>query len=93
MSMSFWKSRPKLNVTIFFQALLCFLFGGSLYQYLFIKSLDLTTATFATAMTNLIPAVTFIMAISFEYSTSHYSNLISLLYGNLLSGNGRFIVI
>ncbi|KAK1566536.1 hypothetical protein Q3G72_001182 [Acer saccharum] len=58
-------SRPKLTWTILFQAFLCGLFGGSLAQNLYLKSLSLTSATFASAIANLIPAVTFIMSISF----------------------------
>ncbi|XP_050208915.1 WAT1-related protein At1g68170-like [Mercurialis annua] len=60
------KSRPKLTWTIIFQAFLCGFFGGSLTQNLYAESLVLTSATFASAMTNLIPAVTFILAVSFR---------------------------
>ncbi|EEF27752.1 WAT1-related protein At1g25270 [Ricinus communis] len=59
------KSRPRLTWTILFQAFLCGFFGGSLTQNLYAESLVLTSATFASAMTNLIPAVTFVLAISF----------------------------
>ncbi|KAF2299603.1 hypothetical protein GH714_038397 [Hevea brasiliensis] len=58
-------NRPKLTWTVLFQAFLCGLFGGSLSQNLYVESLALTSATFATAMFNLVPAVTFILAISF----------------------------
>ncbi|KAK2664067.1 hypothetical protein Ddye_002641 [Dipteronia dyeriana] len=58
-------SRPKLTWTILFQAFLCGLFGGSLAQNLYLKSLSLTSATFASAIANLIPAITFIMSVSF----------------------------
>ncbi|PIA47737.1 hypothetical protein AQUCO_01400383v1 [Aquilegia coerulea] len=59
------KSRPKLTWMILFQAFLCGLFGGSLAQNLYVMSLNLTSATFATAMNNLIPAITFTMAVTF----------------------------
>ncbi|XP_012073027.1 WAT1-related protein At1g25270 isoform X2 [Jatropha curcas] len=59
------KNRPKLTWTVLFQAFLCGLFGGSLSQNMYLKSLVLTSATFASAMFNLVPAVTFILAISF----------------------------
>ncbi|XP_044491136.1 WAT1-related protein At1g25270-like isoform X2 [Mangifera indica] len=59
------KGRPKINLMIIFQAFLCSLFGGSLYIYLYLKSMDLTSLTFVTAMTNLSPAVTFVLALSF----------------------------
>ncbi|KAM7478927.1 hypothetical protein LguiA_027140 [Lonicera macranthoides] len=60
------KSRPKLTWTVFFQAFLCGLLGGSLAQNIFVESLVLTSSTFTTAMTNLTPAITFLMAISFR---------------------------
>lgn len=36
-------------------------------QNLYAESLALTSATFAAAMTNLIPAITFVLAILFRY--------------------------
>ncbi|XP_042939600.1 WAT1-related protein At1g68170-like [Carya illinoinensis] len=59
------ESRPKLTRMVLFQSFLCGLFGGSLYHNLYIKTLALTSATFASAMTNLVPAITFILAVSF----------------------------
>ncbi|KAF6163661.1 hypothetical protein GIB67_036121 [Kingdonia uniflora] len=56
--------RPKLTWMVVFQAFLCGLFGGTLVQNLYVASLHLTSATFASAMCNLIPAVTFIMAMA-----------------------------
>ncbi|CAL5434451.1 unnamed protein product [Camellia sinensis] len=40
--------------------------SGAMAQNLYAQSLVLTSATFATAMTNLVPALTFILAISFR---------------------------
>ncbi|KAH9686087.1 WAT1-related protein [Citrus sinensis] len=51
-------------VPILFQAFLCGLFGGSLSQNLYLESLVLTSATFASAMANLVPAITFVLSIS-----------------------------
>ncbi|XP_039015406.1 WAT1-related protein At1g68170-like [Hibiscus syriacus] len=58
------RKRPKMTWTIFFQASLCALLGGSLAQNLYIESLALTSATFVCAMVNVTPAVTFIIAIT-----------------------------
>lgn len=58
------KKRAKMTWTILFQSFLCGLFGGSLAQNFYLQALTLTSATFASAMANLIPAVTFIMAVS-----------------------------
>ncbi|XP_023895506.1 WAT1-related protein At1g68170 [Quercus suber] len=59
------KSRPKLTWAVLFQSFLCGLFGGSLAQNLYIEGLALTSATFASAIANLVPAVTFILAVPF----------------------------
>lgn len=58
------KKRTKMTWTILFQSFLCGLFGGSLAQNFYLEAMALTSATFAAAMANLIPAVTFIMAVS-----------------------------
>ncbi|MBA0607706.1 hypothetical protein Godav_019973 [Gossypium davidsonii] len=57
------RERPKLTWTILLQAFLCALLGGTLSQNLYIESMALTSATFVSAMANLTPAITFIMAI------------------------------
>ncbi|KAL4318340.1 hypothetical protein GQ457_18G019190 [Hibiscus cannabinus] len=58
------RKRPKLTWTILLQAFLCALLGGSLSQNMYIESLALTSATFVCAMSNLTPAITFIVAIT-----------------------------
>ncbi|KAJ0943004.1 putative EamA domain-containing protein [Helianthus annuus] len=59
------KKRPKLTWKILLQAFCCGLFGGSLAQNFYIKALCMTSATFAAATTNLIPALTFVLAVCF----------------------------
>ncbi|XP_042495308.1 WAT1-related protein At1g68170-like [Macadamia integrifolia] len=56
-------SRPKLTWMVTFQAFLCGLFGGTMSQNFYLSSLKLTSATFSAAMLNLIPAITYIMAV------------------------------
>ncbi|KAG8368735.1 hypothetical protein BUALT_Bualt15G0076900 [Buddleja alternifolia] len=68
------KKRPKLTWTIVFYGFFCGLFGGSLGQNLYLKSLVLTSATFTSAMTNLIPAITFIIAISLRLERLGWSS-------------------
>ncbi|XP_061337172.1 WAT1-related protein At1g68170-like [Gastrolobium bilobum] len=58
------KKRPKLTWRVLFMAFFCGLFGGSLFQNLFYEALALTSATFVSAIYNLVPAITFILAIS-----------------------------
>ncbi|XP_075487989.1 WAT1-related protein At1g68170-like isoform X1 [Primulina tabacum] len=60
------KNRPKLTRKIAFQTFFSALFGGSMAQNLYAESLALTTVTFVAAMSNLIPAVTFVLAILFR---------------------------
>ncbi|CAI9098501.1 OLC1v1035163C1 [Oldenlandia corymbosa var. corymbosa] len=57
------KKRPKLTWKVLFYAFLSGLFGGALGQNLFIESLALTSATFISAMNNLVPATTFLVAV------------------------------
>ncbi|XP_061373167.1 WAT1-related protein At1g68170-like [Gastrolobium bilobum] len=58
------KSLQQLTGKVLFYALLCGLFGGCLQNNLYVKSLALVTATYTTTMLNLIPAVTYILAVS-----------------------------
>ncbi|KAK7852285.1 wat1-related protein [Quercus suber] len=58
------KTRPKLTWVVMFKAFLCGLFGGTLNQNLYFESFAFTSATVAVAMSNLNPAITFVLAIS-----------------------------
>ncbi|GLT41955.1 hypothetical protein SLA2020_159800 [Shorea laevis] len=60
------RERPKLTWTVLLQAFLCGLLGGSLSQNLYLESMALTSATFASAIYNLVPAVTFVLAVAFR---------------------------
>ncbi|KAI4318782.1 hypothetical protein MLD38_032449 [Melastoma candidum] len=59
------KIRPRLTPKVLIQSFFCGLFGGSLGQGLYLESLALTSATYASAMLNLIPSVTFVLAVLF----------------------------
>ncbi|KAI4299037.1 hypothetical protein L6164_032532 [Bauhinia variegata] len=65
-------NRPKLSWRVLFMAFLCGLFGGSLFQNLFFEAVALTSATFASAIYNLIPSITFIMAICCGYEKLNF---------------------
>ncbi|XAR53098.1 hypothetical protein NMG60_11021500 [Bertholletia excelsa] len=60
------KTRPKLTSVVAFQAFLSGLLNGSMSYNLYAESLVLTSATFAAAMANLIPAITFALAVTFK---------------------------
>ncbi|XP_010911986.1 WAT1-related protein At1g25270 isoform X2 [Elaeis guineensis] len=81
------KSRPKITWKVLMLASLCGLFGGSLAQNLYVSSMKLTSATFASAMTNLIPAITFILAVLFRleslgiHSLSGQAKVLGTIFG------------
>ncbi|CAJ2678022.1 unnamed protein product [Trifolium pratense] len=58
------KKRQKITWKVLFLAFLCGLFGGSLFLNLYSVGLALTSATFMLCISNLVPGITFIMAIS-----------------------------
>uniref|UniRef100_A0A7N0TWT7 EamA domain-containing protein n=1 Tax=Kalanchoe fedtschenkoi TaxID=63787 RepID=A0A7N0TWT7_KALFE len=60
------KNRPKLTPMIVLQGFLCGLFSGTLNQFLYFGCLVATSATFASAIGNLAPAATFILALIFR---------------------------
>ncbi|KAK9286181.1 hypothetical protein L1049_014564 [Liquidambar formosana] len=88
------KSRPKLTWVVLFQAFLCGLFGGSLVQNLYVESLALTSATFTAAMTNLIPAITFILAVSFGMERLGFGTLAgkAKVLGTLMGIGGAMLL-
>ncbi|RLM73335.1 WAT1-related protein [Panicum miliaceum] len=61
------KNRTELTGRVLVLSFVCGLTGGSVAQNLYIAGMKLTSATFATATTNLLPAVTFILALLFRY--------------------------
>ncbi|XP_024026193.1 WAT1-related protein At1g25270 [Morus notabilis] len=88
------KSRRKLTWTILFQAFLCGLFGASLPQNLYLESLVLTSATLASAMTNLIPAITFFLAVIFRLEKLNFGTPggKAKVLGSLLGVGGALIL-
>ncbi|KAK4267479.1 hypothetical protein QN277_024255 [Acacia crassicarpa] len=59
------KSKPKITGKVLLQAFMCGLFGASLQQNLFVQAVSLAGATYATAMYNLVPGATFVLALCF----------------------------
>ncbi|XP_028756075.1 WAT1-related protein At1g25270-like [Neltuma alba] len=59
------KSKPRITGKVLLQAFMCGLFGASLQQNLFVQAVDLAGATYATAMYNLVPGATFVLAVCF----------------------------
>lgn len=59
------KSRPALTFRVFCEIFFSALFGLTLNQNFYYAALRYTSATFACALSNMLPAVTFLMAIPF----------------------------
>lgn len=59
------KSRPVLTFRVFAEIFLSALFGSTLNQNFYYAALGYTSPTFACALSNMVPAVTFLMAIPF----------------------------
>ncbi|BFG37880.1 hypothetical protein CerSpe_241530 [Prunus speciosa] len=59
-------SITKFTWMVLLKGFFCGLFGGSLSTNLYIESLSLTSPTYTVAMLNLVPAITFILAVIFR---------------------------
>ncbi|CAB4280346.1 unnamed protein product [Prunus armeniaca] len=62
-------SRPKLTLRILFFLFLSAIVGTSITQYFFLLGIQYTSATFACAFINMVPMITFIMALPFGLET------------------------
>ncbi|KAJ0718737.1 putative EamA domain-containing protein [Helianthus annuus] len=72
------KVRPKMTISIFLKILLMGLLEPVIDQNLYFAGMKLTTATFAAAMCNIVPAITFVMAWILRYFFAY--QLVLLLY-------------
>ncbi|XP_077247468.1 WAT1-related protein At4g01440-like [Tasmannia lanceolata] len=68
------KSRPKLTVGIFWQLFFSAMLGATLTQYFFLLGIGYTSATFSCAFINVVPVVTFIMALPLRLETVNLKN-------------------
>ncbi|XP_021862634.1 WAT1-related protein At1g68170 [Spinacia oleracea] len=86
--------KPKLTWTVIGQAFLCGLLGGSLLLTLLMESLVLTTVTFVAAMSNLLPPITFILAVCFRLESVSLKKLpaIAKVLGSLLGMAGAMLM-
>nr|XP_048326939.1 WAT1-related protein At3g30340-like isoform X1 [Ziziphus jujuba var. spinosa] len=63
------KNRPKLTFRILCYLFLSAILGASLTQYFFLLGIQNTSATFACAFVNMVPMLTFLMALPFGMET------------------------
>ncbi|RVW99359.1 WAT1-related protein [Vitis vinifera] len=68
------KSRPKLTFRILCHIFASALLGATLTQYFFLLGLKYTSATFSCAFINLVPAITFILALVFKLEKVNLGN-------------------
>ncbi|KAI9087236.1 hypothetical protein K1719_030871 [Acacia pycnantha] len=86
--------RPKMTWSILFQASLCGLFGGVMSQNFYLEALALTSTTFASAMANLTPAVTFLMAVFFRLESLNLRTVAGKgkIVGTIIAISGAMIL-
>ncbi|XP_058077382.1 WAT1-related protein At1g09380 [Magnolia sinica] len=67
----FWERKTRLKITrsILFQIFLCSIFGSTMNQCLYFLGLKYSTPTITCALSNLLPAITFVMAVPFRMET------------------------
>jgi drug/metabolite transporter (DMT)-like permease len=69
------KVRPKMTWSIFFQIFILALLGPVIDQNFYYAGLKFTGPTFACAMSNILPAMTFVMAVIFRFVLHHVRSL------------------
>jgi drug/metabolite transporter (DMT)-like permease len=65
------KVRPRMTPWVFLQIFVLALLGPVIDQNFYYAGLKFTSPTFSCAMSNMLPAMTFIMAVLFRYASSH----------------------
>ncbi|XP_057831648.2 WAT1-related protein At5g07050 [Cryptomeria japonica] len=83
-------TRPKLTMRIFSEIFISSLLGIQLSQNFYYEGLKYTTATVSTALINLVPAMTFIMAIVFRMESLNIRSLTgqAKIVGTLIGVSG-----
>ncbi|CAL4893187.1 unnamed protein product [Urochloa decumbens] len=86
--------RTKLTWRVLVLSFMCGLIGGSLAQNLYLAGMQLTSTTFASATTNLVPAVTFVLALAFRHErlAIHHPSGQAKLAGTLLGVGGAMLL-
>ncbi|KAH7676354.1 WAT1-related protein [Dioscorea alata] len=63
------KTQMKITTSVLFQIFLCSLFGATINQLLYFIGLKYSSPTIASALSNMLPAITFVMAVPFRMET------------------------
>ncbi|KAJ0086128.1 hypothetical protein Patl1_08389 [Pistacia atlantica] len=88
------KIRPKLTLSVFWRILILGFLEPVLDQNLYYLGMKYTSATFASATVNVLPAITFIMAIIFRLETVNAKKLHSLakVIGTVITVSGAMVM-
>ncbi|XP_027090879.1 WAT1-related protein At4g08300 isoform X1 [Coffea arabica] len=88
------KIRPKLTLRVFLKIMALGLLEPVLDQNLYYVGMKSTSATFASAFVNVLPAVTFIMAIAFRLETVNLKKIHSLakVIGTAITVSGAMVM-
>ncbi|CAL4900361.1 unnamed protein product [Urochloa decumbens] len=88
------RKRTKLTWRVLVLSFMCGLIGGSLAQNLYLAGMQLTSTTFASATTNLVPAVTFVLALAFRHErlAIHHPSGQAKLAGTFLGVGGATLL-
>ncbi|KAF3654082.1 WAT1-related protein [Capsicum annuum] len=83
-------NRPKLTPQILCSLFLSAIVGASLTQYLFLLGMEYTSATFSCAFLNMVPVITFLMALPFGLETINikHGSGIAKAFGTLICVGG-----
>ncbi|KAJ1273581.1 hypothetical protein BS78_06G292700 [Paspalum vaginatum] len=88
------RNRTKVTWKVLGLSFVCGLAGGSVAQNLYISGMKVTSATFASATTNLLPAITFVLALIFrlEKLAIHTLSGQAKVAGTLLGVGGAMLL-
>ncbi|GAV84117.1 EamA domain-containing protein [Cephalotus follicularis] len=88
------KIRPKLTLPIFLRIMLLAFLEPVLDQNLYYMGLKSTSATFASAIVNVLPAITFILALIFRLETINLKKIYSVakVVGTIITVSGAMVM-
>ncbi|BFG36759.1 hypothetical protein CerSpe_230300 [Prunus speciosa] len=89
-----WKTRPRITMPILFQTFLCSLTGATANQVFYFVGLKTSTPTIACALTNTIPAMTFILALIFRQESAKIKSKpgLSKVMGTVVCVSGAMLL-
>ncbi|XP_059301901.1 WAT1-related protein At1g09380-like [Lycium ferocissimum] len=86
-------TRPTMTRSTFFKIFMCSIFGGSTNQITYIVGLQYCNPTVASALTNLMPAFTFLLVVISGHERVKFTNVgIAKVLGTLISIGGAVIL-